>query len=40
MFDLKDVAQEVKDAVEVVPVSSVLDILRETGVVERRALSA
>ena len=32
MHDLKDVAQEVLDRIEVVPVSSVRDILTETGV--------
>ena len=32
MLDLKDVAQEVKDKIEIVPVSKVNDILTETGV--------
>ena len=33
MLDLKDVAQEVKDKIEIVPVSKVTDILTETGVI-------
>ena len=31
-YDLKDVAQEVKDSIEIVPVKTVEDILRATGV--------
>ena len=34
LFDLKDVAREVLDKIEIVPVSSILDILSETGVLE------
>ena len=33
MYDLKDVAQEVKDKIEVVPVSTFIDVLEATGVV-------
>ena len=32
MLDLKDVAQEVKDKIEIVPVSKVTEILTETGI--------
>ena len=34
LFDLKDVAQEVKDRIEIVPVDSVRDILTAVGVME------
>ena len=34
VYDLKDVAQEVKDKIEIVPVSHVTDILKATGVIE------
>ena len=34
LYDLKDVAQEVKDKIEIVPVSDVTDILKATGVME------
>ncbi len=34
-FDLKDVAQEVRDRIEIVPVSSVAEILEKTGVTDR-----
>ncbi len=34
LYDLKDVAQEVKDKIEIVPVRSVKDILRKTGIME------
>ncbi len=41
MHDLKDVAQEVKDKIEITPVTSVTDILVETGVIRPgKALSA
>ena len=32
MFDLKDVAEEVRNKIEITPVSAVTDVLRETGV--------
>ena len=32
LLDLKDVAQEVKDKIEIVPVSEVTEILAETGI--------
>lgn len=32
LFDLKDVAQEVKDKIEIVPVSQVTELLAETGI--------
>lgn len=32
MLDLKDAAQEVKDKIEIVPVSNVTEILAETGI--------
>ncbi len=34
LFDLKDVAPEVKDRIEIIPVSSVRDILQGTGVLD------
>jgi len=40
LFDLRDVAQEVRDGIEIVPVTSVTDILLETGILEKTALSA
>ena len=40
LFDLKDVAPEVKEKLEIIPVSSVTDLLTETGVLPREALSA
>ncbi|MCR4673134.1 MAG: endopeptidase La [Lachnospiraceae bacterium] len=40
LYDLKDVAQEVKDKIEIVPVSYVTDILEATGVMEKAAMSA
>lgn len=32
LFDLKDVAQAVKDKIEIVPVSQVTELLAETGI--------
>ena len=40
LFDLKDVAREVLDKIEIVPVTSVTDILTETGVMGPRVISA
>ena len=40
LFDLKDVAPEVKEKLEIIPVSTVTDLLTETGVLPREALSA
>ncbi len=40
LFDLKDVAPEVKEKLEILPVTSVTDLLTETGVLPREALSA
>ena len=40
LFDLKDVAQEVKEKLEIIPVTTVTDLLTETGVLPRAALSA
>ena len=40
LHDLKDVAREVKDRIEIVPVTDVTDILEETGVMDVKALSA
>ena len=40
LHDLKDVAPEVKDRIEVVPVTDVTDILEETGVMDASAISA
>ena len=34
MFDLKDVAQEVKDKIEIIPVSMITDILKATGIMD------
>lgn len=34
MYDLKDVAQEVKDKIEIVPVSVITDILKATGIID------
>ena len=33
MFDLKDVAQEVKDRIRIIPVVEMLDVLKVTGLV-------
>ncbi|MBR3555767.1 MAG: endopeptidase La [Oscillospiraceae bacterium] len=40
LFDLKDVAPEVKEKLEIIPVGTVIDLLTETGVLPREALSA
>ena len=40
VYDLKDVAQEVRDRIEIVPVSAVTDILAATGVMEKAAMIA
>ena len=40
LYDLKDVAPEVKEKLEIVPVSSVTDLLTETGVLPREAMTA
>ena len=40
LYDLKDVAQEVKDAITIVPVSTVDDILTECGILDREAMTA
>ena len=40
LFDLKDVAQEVKDKIEIIPVSTVTDILEAVGVMEKEAMIA
>ena len=40
LFDLKDVAPEVKEKLEIIPVSTVTDLLTETGVLPWEALSA
>ena len=40
LFDLKDVAQEVKEKLEIIPVTTVTDLLTETGVLPRAAMSA
>jgi ATP-dependent Lon protease len=40
VFDLKDVAQEVKDKLEITPVSSVEELLQAVGVLEKEALTA
>ena len=37
LYDLKDVAQEVKDKIEIVTVKTVKDILRQTGIMEAEA---
>ena len=36
LFDLKDVASEVKEKLEIVPVSTVTDLLAETGILDQR----
>ena len=38
MFDLKDVADEVKDKIDVIPVSKVSDVLRATGILNALAV--
>ncbi len=40
VFDLKDVPQEVKDAIEIVPVSDISDIISGTGIVEQKEMTA
>ncbi len=40
LFDLKDVAAEVKEKLEIVPVSTVTDLLAETGILDLAVLSA
>ena len=40
LYDLKDVAQEVKDAVQIVPVSNVDDILTACGIIDEKAMTA
>ena len=40
LFDLKDVAQEVKDKIEIVPVSDIMEIMEATCVLEKQKLSA
>ncbi len=40
LYDLRDVAQEVKDRIEIVPVTDVADILEETGIMDANAMSA
>ncbi len=40
LCDLKDVAEEVRKKIEIVPVSAVVEILTETGVMEREAMIA
>jgi ATP-dependent Lon protease len=40
LFDLKDVASEVKEKLEIVPVSTVTDLLAETGILDLAVLSA
>ncbi len=40
LFDLKDVAPEVKEKLEIIPVGTVTDLLAETGILELAALSA
>ena len=40
LFDLKDVAQEVKEKLEIVPISTVTDLLAETGILDLAVLSA
>ena len=36
-YDLKDVADEVKEAIEVIPVNDVWDILSGTGILKKDA---
>ena len=40
VFDLKDVPQEVKDAMEIIPVTGVAELLEQTGILEKTALTA
>jgi ATP-dependent Lon protease len=40
LYDLKDVAQEVKDRIEIVPVSDVADILEAACITDRLAFPA
>ena len=40
VYDLKDVAQEVKDKIEIIPVAHVTDILKEVGVIKEEAMVA
>ena len=40
LYDLKDVAQEVKDRIEIVPVDNVQDILIAAGIMEAEAVAA
>ena len=40
LYDLKDVGQEVKDAVQIVPVSNVDDILTACGIIDEKAMTA
>ena len=39
-FDLKDVAKEVLDKIEIVPVGTVKEILQQTGILEKKLLKA
>ena len=36
VFDLKDVAPEVRERIEIIPVTSVEDVLRRTGVIRKK----
>ena len=40
VFDLKDVPQEVKEAIEIVPVSDISDIIAATGIVDQKEMTA
>ena len=40
LYDLKDVAQEVKDKIDIIPVSTVMDILEAVGVMEKETMIA
>jgi ATP-dependent Lon protease len=40
LYDLKDVAQEVRDKIEIVPVSDVTEILEATGIAVKAAMIA
>ena len=40
LFDLKDVAQEVKDKIEIIPVSEITEIMEAACVLEKKRLSA
>ena len=40
LFDLREVAREVRDSLEIVPVNSVTDVLLETGILEEAARTA